>query len=199
MKNIAISKTVLILASICAVCFPSLVFAKKFQDKTKGAIENASKYLQDKVDATAEGMAKAQEYFDHYPWKGIIQERVSCGAITLSDLKMNGDHRVAVLYPGQWIEGRIRCALDPNKCSTFAGYQIMLGFPGIGPQTSFSKRFAGETDETFNLMAPEDPGVYELRFRVVEQMTEFGLFEHWRDERGAEPGASTTIGVVIVK
>ena len=53
--------------------------------------------------------------------------------------------------------------------------------------------------EKFNLQAPSDPGIYELRFRTVNQASLVDAFSAWQDDKGQEPDASTTIGVILVK
>jgi hypothetical protein len=139
---------------------------------------------------------------ESYPWKGIIQHEATSGVVTLSDLQLNKSGRVIMVKPGERIEGEVLCTFNRKECSKFAFYRIIIGINGIGPQTSVYNGFCllkEKSSESFSFSAPEKDGVYQIRFRLVDAFSENTAFEKWKDAQGEDPGAGTTIGVIIVK
>lgn len=176
--------------------------AKDLNEKVKHGIDNVADHLKKAVDQI-KGDAKAiQEYLDHYQWKGVIEERTTSGVATLKHLKLNGHRKAVVCSPGETVACKVKAFLDPDKCSKVSLYHVVIGLKGIGPQTTicnYPGLAAGRSIEEFKLTAPRDVGVYEVRFRVVESLTESGALDSWVDVQGNEPDASTTIGAIIVK
>ncbi|MGH2611517.1 MAG: hypothetical protein ACRDFB_00535 [Rhabdochlamydiaceae bacterium] len=178
------------------------LYAKGLQDKIKKGIENVSVFLKKEVDKVTGDIEAVQEYFDHYSWKGIIQDHTTSGVATLEQLKLNGHPKAVVVYPGAKIEGEVQCSLDSKQCSKLAYYRVVLGIKGLGPQESICNDLGavvGKSVEKFTMTAPENKGIYEIRFRVVDSFSESSAFEAWADDEGQEPDATTTIGIIIVK
>lgn len=195
----ATSSFLVFLLMLCSTT--NLAFAKSPVDKIKDTIDDVAGSLKKDVDRLGDDFNAVQDYLDHYQWKGIIQGEASSGIVTLSDLRLNGHHRVTAVHRGGKIEADVASFTDPNQASTFGIYRVVIGFKGLGPQTSISNPgiSAGSKVEQFTLQAPEVPGIYEIRFRTVNSLLESHAFGNWRDDHGNEPDASTTIGVVIVK
>lgn len=176
--------------------------AKDVEDKIKDAIDDVSEFFKDAVDKMGDDFDAAQEYLDHYDWKGVIQGEAKSGAITLSDLRLNNHHRVIVVHPGEKIKAHVACTLDPKESSAFELYRVIIGFKGRGAQTTICNSLgmaSGTSIEKFKLHAPKEPGVYEIRFRTVHKLLEGWALDKWTNKEGKEPDASTTIGIVVVK
>jgi len=175
--------------------------AEEVQDKVKGAIESAAEALKGAVDKIGNNLEDLQKYFDHYPWKGVIQDRTTSGAATLENLKLNHHERAVVVKPGERVDCSVICHLDRTDCSSLSIYRIAVGIKGEGAQTTICNYLgllAGDSVEKFTLIAPADHGVYEVRFRPAEGLTEKEALKAWTDAQGQEPGASTTIGFIVV-
>jgi hypothetical protein len=72
----------------------------------------------------------------------------------------------------------------------------------MGPQVTACSClgiFSEKRVESFQLIAPTEPGFYEVRFRTVNRVFEADAFQDWTDANGQEPDGSTTIGIVWVK
>ncbi len=146
-------------------------------------------------------MSAIQEYLQNYHWKGLIQDHAASGIVTLSHLEMNGPHKAVMVKPGERIEGSVQCAFDPLNTSAFSLYRVVLGFKGEGGQTTICNCFgslAGNTIENFVLIAPTEPGVYQVRFRVAEALLAKTAIMEWKDSNGEEPDGTTTIGLIVV-
>lgn len=182
-------------------CFTG-AWAKPTQDKIKDWIEDTSDTLKKGVDKFGDNLQAIQKYLDNYHWKGILQEQATYDAATLRHLRLNGHPLAIVVRPGERIRGIVDCHIDRDKCSALSLYRIVVGFAGKGPQTTIGNELgmaAGESLEQFDLIAPTEPGVYQIRFKLVEALFEQTAFEKWLDENGQEPSGTTTIGIVIVK
>ncbi len=204
MRNInhkwRIAQTAFIL-SIFLMSYSNL-HARDLKEKVKRGIENVSENIKKKVDELAGDAAALQSYFDEYSWKGMIEDEVTVEPATLSNVQMKGHSKATIVKPGEEIECQANCFLDPNKCSSLSFYRVVIGIKGEGAQTTIGNclgTVAGKSTEKWVLRAPEKPGIYEVRFRVVTHFTESEALKSWVDEKGKEPHAKTTIGIVVVQ
>lgn len=193
-----------LLGVIALFCFvaPGWLSAKSAEDKVKEAIDRVSDALKKGVDECGNDLRAVQNYLDNYQWKGVIEDSASAGPATLSQVTLNGRPKAIAVQRGERIHGHLHCFLDPEKAETMTYYRVLIGFSGKGGQTTLYNRFgmgAGGSDEDFSLIAPQEPGLYEIRFRVVEKFTEGEAIKQWVDLNGNEPDARTTIGFVVVK
>jgi DNA-binding ferritin-like protein (Dps family) len=185
---------------LCATT--NIAFAKNTGDKIKDTIDNISESLKKEIDQLGNDFKASQDYLDNYKWKGMIQGKATSGPITLSNLRLNEHHRATAVLPGSLIGTDVSCFIDPDKASALTFYRVVIGFKGVGPQTTLCNCLGascGTKFEEFQLEAPTKPGVYEIRFRTVEKLLEHDALNAWKDENGEEPDASTTIGVIVVK
>ncbi len=162
-------------------------------------IDAIADHVKDAVDELGNDIDKIQAYLEK---KMSIADQVIVGLATLSHLQLNGHHKIAVVKPGEKVEGTVDCHLDRDQCSALGFYRVVLGLKHEGPQTSICNCLgaaAGDSKESFSLTAPEEPGIYQIRFRVVESLLESTAFMHWKDENGHGPDATTTIGLLVVK
>ena len=192
---------ILLTALFCVVSF-NTGWAKKVDDKIKDAIDDVADFLKKGVDAVGDNIEALQNYLDNYHWKGLIQDEAAVGPATLRHLQLNGHRRAIAVKPGEKIDGVVQCTLDSSRCSSLSLYRIVLGIKGKGPQITIGNELgaaARETLERFTLAAPQEPGIYQIRFRVVESLFESSALDAWTDERGNEPDGTTTIGIILVK
>lgn len=154
------------------------------------------------MDKLGENFHAIQCYLENYPWKGILHDEVTSGAVTLKHVYFNDHPKVILTRPGERIEGYLHCNLDKDQCSSLALYRVVLGIKGEGAQTSIGNELgivAGKSKESFTLTAPYKPGIYQVRFRLVDSYFEGKALDAWKDDKGQEPDASTTIGIIVVK
>jgi hypothetical protein len=190
------------LVSVLGVTMPQTGWAKSAGDTVKGWIEDSATALQKGVDKLGNDFEAIQDHLEHYSWKGIIEDTATSGPVTLKHLELNDHSRAVVVKPGERIEAEVKCNLDPDQCSIFGLYRIVVGIKGEGPQAVIGNEaglVAGKTREQFVLIAPSKPGMYQIRFRPVDAVFKSTALNAWKDSEGNEPDAKTTIGVIIVK
>lgn len=97
--------------------------------------------------------------------------------------------KVVYAYPGEQIEGYADLKSYRERVNAVIT-QVIVGLAGIGAQDGL-----GYGD--FNLIAPEKPGIYEVRFRYAQAYTLSDAIRYWWNMDQAPPW-QTTIGLVIV-
>lgn len=201
MKNAKFGWLTLAVACLSVVNFGT-GWAKSTEEKIKQGIDDIACSLKKDVDKMENNLVAIQGYLDNYHWKGVIQNEASSGAVTLKHVQLNGHSKAVVVRPGERIEGSAICNLNRDDCSALSLYRVILGFKGKGAQTTIANELgiaAGESLEYFALIAPKEPGLYELRFRLVENAFGETAFKAWKDPQGNEPDGTTTVGLILVK
>jgi hypothetical protein len=202
MKNTKFKLLTFLLVILSVVAGFSSGWAKSVDGKVKDWIDDASEALKKGVDEVGNDISAIQNYLDNYHWKGVIQEKAQSGAVSLKHLEMNGHSKAVVVKPGERIEGVIQCDLDREQCSPLHLYRVVLGIKGQGAQTTIGNELgvvAGKSTERFTLIAPSEPGMYQIRFRLVESLLQSTALNDWVDDKGNEPDGTTTIGIIFVK
>jgi len=201
MKNIKL--TPVIMALICGMFTTNTGWAEySVGDRVKDWIEKGSDSLKSGIDKLGDNFEAIQDYLNNYHWKGIVEDKATSGPATLENLQMNGRGHAIVVHPGERIKAKVDCHLDREKCSSLGYYQIVMGLNGDGPQTTIGNELglvAGDTTEKFKLVAPDQPGIYQVQFRTVDAIRTSTALNAWKDDHGNEPGSKTTIGIVVVK
>jgi hypothetical protein len=172
------------------------------RDKAKETVDSISDSIKRGIDHLGDDFDAIQRYLENYHWKGVIQEKASSGAVTLEKIRLNGHSKAVVVKPGERIEGSVKCILDRNQCSALSFYRVVLGIKGEGAQESIGNELglmAGPSEEKFALIAPQEPGIYQVRFRLVDAYFKGNAFDAWEDDEGNEPDGTTTIGLIFVK
>jgi hypothetical protein len=201
MKNAKFKSWTALLVLFSVVAF-NTGSAKPVDEKVKQFIDSSSEKLKGAVDKIGDNLVDIQNYLDNYDGKGLIQDEASSGAASLKHLQLNGHSRAVVVRPGERVEGVVQCNLDRNKCSALGLYRVVIGISGKGGQTTIGNDLGiavGESLEKFSLIAPQEAGIYQIRFRVVDKLFEGDALKAWVDKKGNEPDGSTTIGLIIVK
>lgn len=197
------NKVAIMILGMFTAILPSAAFAA--DSKTDEFIDKASEQLKEALKKCGDKIDETQKYLQEYDWKGLIPKPHS-GAASITDATFNGKRVACVVKPGERIEGEVAVTLDPEAIKDMKYHRLVIGFNGIGAQTSFGVG-AGVgylvTDtahnEKFTLIAPKEPGLYQVRFRPVAKTTDAEALTMWKDEQGNAPSASSTIGFIWVK
>lgn len=97
--------------------------------------------------------------------------------------------KVVYATPGELIKGQADCAFyRPKLCEEY--FQVIVGLNGIGAQD-------GICEGSFTLIAPQEAGIYEVRFRYAHAYDLEEAIENWWEVDKAPP-SQATIGLVIV-
>ncbi len=134
------------------------------------------------------------------------------GGVKLVNFDIDGKGPVATVKPGQ----EMSVVTDyfyaqPNVADDIIN-QIIVGYDGIGAQACifYAVRVHGlyydmhdgshVTSGTahFKLTAPQDPGIYEIRFRYAMDFTPEEAIEKWWNV-GGPPTEEATIAILIVQ
>lgn len=172
-------------------------------DKVAGSLQDLTKSLEDEVLKADPKHISVQEILKKYEWNRYIHDSATYGPATLSHLHLGKAKKpVAVVHPGQAIDGDVVCALNSKDCSPLGLYRIVLGLKNQGGQTTIFNHFglrAGKETDHFTLLAPQQKGVYEVAFRVVESAREGTALKTWDELNQNGYDHPTTIGLLIVK
>ncbi len=200
MKFTSVATTCLV--ALLGLTYPNTACAKSVEKTVKEWIDDGSEALKKGTDKLGDDFNAIQDYLNNYHWKGLIEEKATSGPATLKHLELNDYSKVVVVKPGETIEAEVKCNLDPDQCSIYGVYRIVVGLKGKGPQAVIANEsglIAGKTREKFTLLAPEEPGMYQIRFRTVDALFQSTALAAWIDEEGNEPDGTTTIGIIFVK
>lgn len=177
-------------------------WTKSTRDTIKGWVEESSDAIKNGIDELGDDLNAIQDYLNHYHWKGVLEDKATSGPATLKHLELNDHSRAVAVKAGEKIDAEVTCIIDPEQCSIFGLYRIVVGIKGVGPQAVIGNEsglLAGKSRETFTLKAPDKPGIYEIRFKSVNAYLQSTAIHAWQDEAGNEPDGTTTIGIIIVQ
>jgi hypothetical protein len=197
-----IPATVASLVAVFGLAHPEMGWAKSARDTIKGWVEESSDAIKKGIDQCGDDLNAIQDYLNYYHWKGVLEDEATSGPVTLKHLELNDHSKAVVVKPGEKIDAEVKCILDPEHCSIFGLYRIVVGIKGEGPQVVIgheSGLIARKSWETFTLRAPDKPGLYQIRFKPVDAYLKSTALQAWKDEDGNEPDGTTTIGIIVVK
>ncbi|MCE5295120.1 MAG: hypothetical protein LLF94_10985 [Chlamydiales bacterium] len=155
-------------------------------DQLKAALEKAG----DKIDE----IIKALEDYD---WKGAYEDATTFGPVSLSDTMINGKLRAQAVMPGEKLTCETTVVANKEKMKNLKLERVLIGFKDVGPQASFAipSEMDKEVKETFTLTAPNEPGLYLIRYRPVASSSN----NEWLDAEGNAPDFTHTIGIIWVR
>lgn len=138
--------------------------------------------------------------------------------IAMTDVSIKNQGEIATVAPGETFGVHATYEfLWPRE--THSIVQIIVGYDGIGAQTSIAngivfpngryydhhplffrhqKHDITKKSVDFALVAPQEPGVYEIRFRYAQAYLPHEAVAHWWNVDQA-PTAEATIGRIIVE
>lgn len=218
MNAMKIKQSIVFLAVVLLTLgsFPSL-FAKNTGDKIKDGIDTGAETLKHGVDKTGEitentkvhvkkGIKKFGEKVEDLQayFQKKIHEQATVDSTTVSDVTFNGHSMATIVKPGERIEGHLKCSLDKDQLKSVKYHCLLIGFKGQEQAETSVDIGRGifidqESHANFTLIAPSEPGFYKVRFRPMEGYIEHDILNKWKDEKGAAPNSSSTIGLIYVR
>ncbi len=124
------------------------------------------------------------------------------GRFAVAHLVLDGQPHEVTVAPGATIAAHLDVFQDCPRCGN-AINQIIVGFAGAPEAQACvwngGARSNGWEHTQFTLVAPNEPGDYEVRVRYAQAYgCERGALGWWRVDRPNGPGPESTIGVVHV-
>lgn len=141
------------------------------------------------------------DYFQEFPWIGLIVNKINYGPITISDVNIHDGDKLALAAPGETLNGSLKYKIDSKDLELLHRYHLVIGIKGLGAQDCVTHNFGiwdSKGKGEFTLKAPEKAGVYEVRFFFTEGLTCDGAREAWNTAQD-KPTAAATIGIIIVE
>lgn len=141
------------------------------------------------------------DYVEGYPYLGLVMDKVPYGPITVKDVRLNGHDRVAIVSPGETVEGQLKYKIDSDQLQSLHLHHIIVGLKNEGAQDCITHSLGvwdSKGKATFELKAPEKKGVYEVRFCYAQALTCKDARETWVESDG-QPSSKATMGILIVK
>lgn len=140
-------------------------------------------------------------YVQSYPYLGLVMNEVQYGPITIKDVRLNDHDRVAKVAPGETVQGKLKYKIDSKGLETLHLHHIIVGLKNVGAQDCIAHSFGvwdSKGKATFELKAPEEKGVYEVRFCYAEALSCHDARETWTQDND-QPSSHATMGVLIVE
>jgi hypothetical protein len=172
---------------------------KKGVDKTGETIDDAKAGIKKGIHKFGEKVEDLQAYFSQK-----FHEQSTFGPATVSDVTFNGQHMATIVKPGEHIEGHLKCTLDKDQLQNIKYHSLLIGFKGREQAETAVDIGRGifinqESEANFTLIAPNEPGFYKVRFRPIDGYIEHDVLNKWKDEKGAAPHNTATIGLIYVR
>lgn len=159
--------------------------------------ELLDKITEDVKQDTELAKQKIKQYIDKVPAIGFLQKKVKFDGIELSHFTFENGERVVVCMPGQKVNASVKYKIRSNELPSFHSHHLVVGLHPHGPQKVLAQNFGlfDSTDKTsFHLAAPQEKGVYEVRFCHVDGPA---IKETWKKE--GNPPSNTIMGFLIVQ
>jgi hypothetical protein len=170
----------------------------KTVDQVANAFDEAADFVYNTTAELGTDVKAIQNRLDQHNWKGLIRDKTTWDVATLSGLKLNGHKKVAIVKPGEQVQGEVICSLNRDKCSALSLYRVVVGIKNRGGPTTVCSHFglrAGEEKDSFVLTAPKEKGVYPIGFRVVKSALETTALNQW-EEKPNDP--TPVVGLIVV-
>lgn len=148
------------------------------------------------------------DYVKDVPGIGLISDEVNFEGITLKNLAFvkedeQGEHTVSDKYvitePGSLHKVHADYELDSDVLSNLDLHHFIYGLYDDGPQGCLLHSLgvmSGKGFLDFTVKAPEEPGVYQLRFCHAQG---YASYEHVKDKWWRNASVNTIMGIVVVK
>jgi hypothetical protein len=171
-------------------------------DKVAATFNEVTQDLEGELKQLGNNPNVIQQALRKHNYEKWFSHAVSYGPATLSHLKLGSSGKaVAIVKPGETVEGEVECAFDRKQCSPLSLYRVVLGIKDRGGQTTVFNHFglrAGHETDHFSLKAPREKGVYQVGFKVVEAAREGTAIQAWDDSNEYNDREPAVIGLLIV-
>lgn len=128
-----------------------------------------------------------------------ITNSATYGQVSLSEFRLNAAGNTISVAPGARIDVSTHYIYDCPECPLGSNHQIIVGITGENSAQAciYDAGTQGSGSTEFMLTAPEDPGVYYIRFRYAQAYDcEEGALGWWQID--GEPTADANIGAIVV-
>jgi len=166
------------------------LLSASLEEEIKESLVSFSDFLQEQLDNCNEDLQAFQESLDQNAWDEILPQKGENSSVKIFQLKLNGHNRAVVVSPGEQVEMVVGYQSENDSPS-----QISIGTLTQDPKTTIVLQggLEGGMEELY-LKAPEEPGIYSVRYNVTPANA-----GSWLDENNNPPGFSYTIGYIVVK
>lgn len=142
---------------------------------------------------------KITEWIKSHPWIGLVAREVTYGPITLKDFDLDKSGRLVFAEPGEEIEATVKYKVHADALDSWNLHHIMVGIKGQDNPACITHTLGiwdkkGKT--SFIIKAPEETGVYEVRFDYQEALLCSEAAHAWQKDA---PSANATVGIIIVE
>lgn len=145
--------------------------------------------------------ARISDYLKECPWIGLIANEITYGPITVSNVHVHDGDKLAFVVPGETLNGSLKYKIKAKDLSSLHLYHLIIGIKGVGAQECVTHNLGVWNTKgkgRFNLKAPLEKGIYEVRFQLTEGLTCEEAQNVWNSGQET-PNSSATIGVIIVE
>ena len=134
------------------------------------------------------------------PYIGLVANEVHYGPITLSNFDMDDNGRLILVKPGEQLHCSVKYSIDASQMDSWHMHHVIVGIQGGENSQCCITHSLGVWDKkgkaNFELNAPAEKGVYEVRFIYEQVLRCSDAVEHWKDDA---PSSRTTVGIIIVE
>ncbi len=142
---------------------------------------------------------KINEWINSTPWIGLVAREVTYGPITLRDLDLDKSGRLVFAEPGEEIEAVVKYKVNADTLDSWKLHHITVGIKGQDNSTCITHSLGiwnKRGKASFIIKAPEEKGMYEVRFDYQEALLCSDATKAWQED---SPSAKATVGIIIVE
>ena len=132
-----------------------------------------------------------------------IPNRVTYGQVKLSNFTLNNEGNFIIATPGEKIDASANYIYNCSECQEGSLNQIIVGIAGeniaqacIYNACIYNGDIQGSGSSKFTLTAPNEPGIYYIRFRYAQAEIRKKALGWWRI--GGKPTSKANIGLIVV-
>lgn len=140
-------------------------------------------------------------HVESYPYLGLVMDEVQYGPITIKDVSLNDHDRVTTVKPGETVKGHVKYKIDSDELDTLHLHHIIVGLKNVGAQDCIAHSFGvwdSKGRSSFELKAPMEKGVYEVRFSYAQASSCSEALKSWTEDNH-QPSSKATIAILIVE
>lgn len=150
---------------------------------------------------TSDAKHDLNKYLEKAPWLGLIADEVTYGPITVSRVHIHEGDKFVIAAPGESLNGSLRYRIDTDDLKALQRYHLVIGIKGKEAQECVAHSLGvwdSKGKANFTLVAPQKPGIYQVRFLFVDDWTCASAKNEWNSGKNV-PSSNATIGVIIVE
>jgi hypothetical protein len=158
------------------------------------------KVLSKEAQTSDNNNLKVSDYFQEFPWIGLISNEITYGPIEISDVLLNNQQKLLFVKPNEIIKGTLTYKIDASKLDSMHLYHLVVGITNVGAQDCITHTFGiwnSSGHSHFTLTAPSKPGVYQVRFSYFEGLSCQAARRAWNSKNG-DPSSKATLAAIIV-